>query len=53
MEPIDKIVQKYEVPQEYFDALWDAYQEGAKRGFITASIEDFNKAPEPEGKPNE
>lgn len=40
---VEDIASKYEIPQEYFDALWEAYIEGTKRGFIDASIKDFNQ----------
>jgi hypothetical protein len=43
MQDIDYIIQKYEVPKEYIDALCDAYEAGAKRGFIDGSIAQFNK----------
>jgi hypothetical protein len=35
---VPEIVDKFEVPQEYHNALWEAYSEGAKRGFIDAGI---------------
>ena len=44
MSQIDNIIEKYEVPAEFYEALWDAYQEGVKRGFIDASIKAFNEA---------
>lgn len=28
-----EIVEKYEVPKEYHDALWAAYEAGAEMGF--------------------
>lgn len=39
---VPDLISKYEVPAELHDALWEAYQEGVKRGFIAASIENFN-----------
>ncbi len=36
MNEIDKIVQKYEVPQEFHEALWKAYEAGAEYGFFKA-----------------
>lgn len=43
MEDIDKIIQKYEIPKELQEALWDAYIAGVKRGYIKGAIEEFNK----------
>ncbi len=37
-----EIIEKYEVPKEYFEAVFEAYAEGAKRGYIQASIAAFN-----------
>lgn len=41
---VPDIIEEYEIPQEFHEALWKAYEEGAKRGFIDASIADFNTA---------
>lgn len=35
---VEDLINKYEVPQEYHEALREAYQEGSKRGYITAGI---------------
>lgn len=32
-----EIVEKYEVPREYHDALWAAYEAGAEMGFWKAT----------------
>lgn len=42
MNEVDKIIEKYEIPEEYHEAIWAAYEEGAKRGFIKASIPYIN-----------
>lgn len=38
MATILDIIDRFEVPPEYHDALWEAYQEGAKRGFIDGTL---------------
>jgi hypothetical protein len=38
MMDLDEIIAKYEVPGEFFDALADAYEAGAKRGFMAGAI---------------
>lgn len=35
---IEEIINKYEVPKELTEALWDAYTEGLKKGFILGGI---------------
>lgn len=37
------IIDKYEVPKEYHEAIFEAYAEGAKRGFIKASVAQVNE----------
>jgi hypothetical protein len=37
-----EIIEKYEVPKEWFEVIFEAYAEGAKRGYIDASIAAFN-----------
>lgn len=44
MDDVQKIADKYEVPPEFFDALWDVYIAGNKRGFITGAISVHNEA---------
>lgn len=41
-----EIIEKYEIPKEFWDAIFEAYTEGAKRGFIESSITQFNLAQE-------
>jgi hypothetical protein len=48
MEELQNIIDKYEVPKQYFDALWDAYEAGHKRGFISGSIDVFNREVAPQ-----
>ena len=43
-DTLNDIISKYEVPKEYFDALCDAYEAGAKRGLLEGSISGFNVA---------
>lgn len=35
---IDDIILRYEIPREFHKAVWSAYEEGLKRGYITASL---------------
>jgi hypothetical protein len=37
------IIEKFEIPKEYHDALWEAYTEGMKKGFIDASIQSLTQ----------
>ena len=41
--PAGYMIDKYEVPKEYHEAVFEAYLEGAKRGFIDASIKELLK----------
>lgn len=34
-----EIIEKFEVPKDLHEAVFEAYAEGVKRGFIRASIE--------------
>lgn len=38
LHPVAKLAEKFEIPEEYHHVLWEAYSEGAKRGFIDASL---------------
>lgn len=42
MNEIKEIIDKYEVPKELQDAIWDAYTAGVKRGFIKGGISVLN-----------
>ena len=35
-DKIDKVIAKYEVPKEFFGAVWEAFEEGADWGFWKA-----------------
>jgi hypothetical protein len=39
-----EIIEKYEVPKEWFEVIFEAYAEGAKRGFIDGAISVHNAA---------
>jgi hypothetical protein len=38
-----EIIEKYEVPQEFHEAIFEAYIEDSKRGFIEGAIDTYNK----------
>lgn len=40
-----EIVEKYEVPREYHNALWAAYEAGAEMGFWKATEATFPTHP--------
>ena len=44
-----EIVEKYEVPQEYHNALWAAYEAGAEMGFWKAIEAGTVKPTRPQG----
>ena len=43
-----EIIEKYEIPKEYWEAIFEAYAEGAKRGFIESSIAALNARSTPQ-----
>jgi hypothetical protein len=45
-----EIIEKYEVPKEWFEVVFEAYAEGAKRGYIEGSIAAYNAAATTEAK---
>lgn len=47
------IIDRHEIPEEYHDAVWEAYQEGAKRGFINAYLEGNDLHPSDSDKQTE
>ena len=44
MSDLTNIIEKYEVPKEFHEALIDAYTAGTKRGYIDASINTLNNS---------
>lgn len=42
------IIDMYEVPEEFHDAVFEAYAEGAKRGFIDAQLQLPTCSPPPQ-----
>lgn len=37
-----EIIEKYEVPKEFHEAVFEAYAEGSKRGYIAAASASVN-----------
>jgi len=43
---VPELISKYEIPVEYHVAMWEAYKEGVKRGFIEAMVTTVRKPEE-------
>ena len=46
------IIEKYEVPKEYWGAIFEAYTEGAKRGIIDYGISQMLATPQQSSSPD-
>ncbi len=40
---VTDIIERYEVPKELWDAIFEAYIEGSKHGFIQGAISEVTK----------
>lgn len=38
MAEVARLIEQFEIPEEYHHAIWEAYSEGVKRGYIKGAL---------------